>query len=377
MKFNKISKKLAACSLAGAMMVSMMGMSVCAAGVTANSNGTPVTSVPVNKTVTTKDNVYAPKTTFTFTVKPVGATTLTDEDGNSVDVKAGVADGLKVDTGAEFEPNTAADTDTTYTPAVGKKASLKTDATKFKTYGPGIYHYEVSEVNGGYEGITYDTTVYDVYVYVSAKLSGKDATEDLYVSGVLSTKSVKDESGKSKTVKSDLNFTNAYDGVHSVTVTKKVQGGFANVNDTFAFSVGVTGADGKGNGEIYVVKYTKKSEGKTETAKVESGKSISIELGKDDTVTIYGLTKSDVYTIKETDSKGYTVTDNCGTTDAEKTDGVVTGNGEVDKTDWVITNTKAAVAPTGIAMTVAPYILMVSVAGIFAILFLRRRHEEA
>ena len=43
----------------------------------------------------------------------------------------------------------------------------------------------------------------------------------------------------------------------------------------------------------------------------------------------------------------------------------------------VCTNLKNAVTPTGIAMTVAPYILMVAVAGIFAILFLRRRHEEA
>ena len=52
MKFNKISKKLAACSLAGVMMVSMMGMSVCAAGgVTGGTEDSPITSVPVNKTV--------------------------------------------------------------------------------------------------------------------------------------------------------------------------------------------------------------------------------------------------------------------------------------------------------------------------------------
>ena len=372
MKFNKISKKLAACSLAGAMMVSMMGMSVCAAGVTTGTQASPITSIPVNKTVTAADNTYAPNTTFTFKVEPADPVEWKDKSGNNVDVKKGIDGGLTADKGAEFTPNPDADPSTSYTLTGNDRASLKTYANVFKI--PGVYHYEVSENDGGYEGISYDKKIYDVYVYVSAKADAAgNATDEMYVSGVESAvKGTATANGKS-----DLNFENVYKDVHSVTVTKKVQGGFANVNDTFSFSVGVTGADGKGNGEIYVVKYTKKSEGKTETAKVESGKSISIELGKDDTVTIYGLTASDIYTIKETDSKGYTVTDNCGETEDALKDGVVTGNGAVDKTDWVITNTKVAVAPTGIAMTVAPYILMVSVAGIFAILFLRRRHEEA
>ena len=61
MKFDKISKKLAACSLAGVMMVSMMGMSVCAAGgVTGGTEDSPITSVPVNKTVSAAENTYAP-----------------------------------------------------------------------------------------------------------------------------------------------------------------------------------------------------------------------------------------------------------------------------------------------------------------------------
>ena len=58
MKFNKISKKLAACSLAGVMMVSMTGMSVCAAGgVTGGTEASPITSVPVNKTVSAAENI--------------------------------------------------------------------------------------------------------------------------------------------------------------------------------------------------------------------------------------------------------------------------------------------------------------------------------
>ena len=43
----------------------------------------------------------------------------------------------------------------------------------------------------------------------------------------------------------------------------------------------------------------------------------------------------------------------------------------------VCTNTKNAVSPTGVALTVAPYLVMVAAAGILAILFFRRRHGEA
>ena len=367
MKFNKISKKLAACSLAGVMMVSMMGMSVCAAGgVTGGTEASPITSVPVNKTVSAAENTYAPNTTFNFTVMPAGATTITDKEGNSVDVKAGIDNGLKADKGATFAPDTTADTSATYTPLVANKASLKTDASVFTE--PGIYHYTVSEVDGGYEGITYDTTIYDVYVYVSAKLdANKNATNDMYVSGVVSAKSVDGEIAKS-----DLEFNNVYNGAHKVSVTKKVQGGFATAGDTFKFNVTVNGA----TGEVYKVAYTTKN--KPETTTVASGATIEVKLGKDDTVTIYGLSATDSYTISEqgiTDGKtttGYTVADNCG-----ESDGIVSGKGGNEDANYIITNTKEAVAPTGIAMTVAPYILMVAVAGIFAVLFLRRRHEEA
>ena len=351
-------------------MVSMLGMTVCAeGGVTGGTEASPITSVPVNKTVSAAENTYAPNTTFNFTVTPAGATTITDKEGNSVDVKAGIDNGLKADKGATFAPDTTADTSATYTPLVANKASLKTDASVFTE--PGIYHYTVSEVDGGYEGyegITYDTTIYDVYVYVSAKLDAdKNTTNDMYVSGVVSAKSVDGEIAKS-----DLNFNNEYKGVYTVTVTKKVQGGFATAGDTFKFNVTVNGA----TGEVYKVAYTTKSV--QTTTHVASGDTIEVELGKDDTVIIYGLSATDSYTITEKDvtngktATGYTVTDTCG-----GNDGKVEGMGGTADASYTITNTKEAVTPTGIAMTVAPYILMVAVAGIFAVLFLRRRHEEA
>lgn len=345
-------------------MVSMMGMSVCAAGgVTGGTEASPITSVPVNKTVSAAENTYAPNTTFNFTVS-TGDTNPSNWYGK--EVKQGIAGGLAVVRGATFEPNMNAATSTIYTPTDANKASLKTDASVFTE--PGIYHYTISEDNEGYEGITYDTTIYDVYVYVSAKLDAdRNATNTMYVSGVVSAKSVDGEIAKS-----DLVFNNEYDGVHKVTVIKKVQGGFATAGDTFKFNVTVNGA----TGEVYKVAYTTKSV--QTTTHVASGDTIEVELGKDDTVIIYGLSATDSYTITEqgiTNGKtatGYTVTDTCG-----GNDGKVEGMGGTADASYTITNTKEAVTPTGIAMTVAPYILMVAVASIFAVLFLRRRHEEA
>ena len=343
-------------------MVSMLGMTVCAeGGVIGGTEASPITSVPVNKTVSVAENTYAPNTTFNFTVS-TGVDNPSTWGGK--EVKKGIEGGLAIVQGATFAPNMDAATSTIYTPTDAHKASLKTDARKFTE--PGIYHYTVFEDDGRYEGITYDTTVYDVYVYVSAKLDrDKNATSDMYVSGVVSAKSGEIE-------KSDLNFNNEYNGVHKVTVTKKVQGGFANASDTFPFKVAVSGADG----EVYKVEYTTK--GVLKTVYVVSDGMIDVTLGKDDTVIIYGLSATDSYTIIEqgiTNGKtatGYTVKDTCG-----DNDGKVEGMGGTADASYTITNTKEAVTPTGIAMTVAPYILMVAVAGIFAVLFLRRRHEEA
>ena len=40
------------------------------------------------------------------------------------------------------------------------------------------------------------------------------------------------------------------------------------------------------------------------------------------------------------------------------------------------TNNRDAVTPTGIVMSFAPYILLVALAGVFAVLFLRKRRHE-
>ncbi|HIS07626.1 MAG TPA: QVPTGV class sortase B protein-sorting domain-containing protein, partial [Candidatus Choladocola avistercoris] len=179
--------------------------------------------------------------------------------------------------------------------------------------------------------------------------------------------------------KSALTFTNNYgdgdtpddDGkIHDVIITKKIEGTFADMSDTFSFNVKVNGADG----EYYKVEYTNGET--TNTTFVSSGNTgITIpDIGHEDTIHIYGLSESDIYMVTEIDgaSQGYTVTDSVTTDDA----GTVSGQVTVDGKKETITNTKDAATPTGIAMTIAPYAIMVVAAAGVAFLFLRRRNSE-
>ena len=85
---------------------------------------------------------------------------------------------------------------------------------------------------------------------------------------------------------------------------------------------------------------------------------------------IYGLTKNDTYTVMETEVEGYTTTVN------EKAANTLTDNA-VDTSKVTFVNDKGSDAPTtGVILNIAPYILMVALAGVLAFFFLRKRHYE-
>lgn len=338
MKKNNLAKKLSAVLLAGAMAASMSTGVFADGGITSSETG--VTSVAVGKTVTTDGNTYAPNTTFTFAVATGNAGSYDDNV-----VYEGVDGGL---------------TGTTITSAPGEAVAesysydgtLAVDASVFPVAG--VYHYVVTETEGSYEGITYDSSSYDVYLYV---LNGENG---LYVAYAVS---VKDDE------KADLSFTNDYgktsDTTHDVTVKKVITGNQANPDAKFNFDVTVTGAEGE--------KYKVVAAG-TEYS-IVSGGSLSVSLGNNNTVTIYGLSANDEYSVKENDetvaANGYTVYDDKDYED----DGVVSGKAAEDAESYTVTNTKDATTPTGLVMSYAPYILIVAVAAALGFLFLRRKAE--
>lgn len=300
----------------------------------------------ITKEITKEANVYAPKTDFTFSIAPgtaVDATATTDA------IYAGDTDWISIANNGVIssEPKDSDIGQTTVT--VGTAAIT---VTVPESAVPGIYRYVVSETAESYEGVGYtdETKIFDVYV----------TTEGVSYTFV--------DSDNPK-VKDDGVFTNEYgtgsvDGkVNDLTVEKVVAGNQGDKNKEFSFTINVTGVDG----ENYYVTFSKDG---VDPITLVSGESQTITLADSESATIYGLSEGDTYTVTETDyaSDGYTTTiDGAAANTA-------TGKITADKT-ITVTNTKNVTTPTGIAMTVAPYILMVALAGVFAFLFLRRRNR--
>ena len=349
-KQHKILRRTAATFLATAMMASLTAVPALAV----EGEEDVITSLPITKVVTTDGDTYAPATTFTFTVTNGDAAEDFDDGTNTVDVTAGVTGGLTGTTIAS-SPNTDASTSTSYT----FSGSLGVDLSKFGE--PGVYHYVVGETAGSYEGITYSTESYDVYVYVV------NGTDGLEVDAVIA---FKDGEKQDSVV-----FTNNYgagenDSTHDVVITKNVEGTLANMSDTFSFDIKVNGAEG----EVYKVVYTQnKVPVTTHVSSGDDGITVS-GIGDEDTITIYGLSENDTYTVTETDgvSQGYTVTDTVSSDAA----GTVSGKVTEDRTVESITNTKDASTPTGIIRDIAPYALLVVAAAGACVIFLRKRTAE-
>ena len=153
---KNISGRLAAAVMAGAMMVSMVGMTAFAAPVTMGSE-----SFTITKNLTKDANDMTPNVSFTFSVAK--ATAGIDEVRNGIPVSNGIEGGVTVsadNASAVFAPGAVLDSSTLLSDTVGFDVNLDSFTT------PGIYKYTVAEVQGDYDGITYSTNVLNLYVYI-------------------------------------------------------------------------------------------------------------------------------------------------------------------------------------------------------------------
>lgn len=100
-----------------------------------------------------------------------------------------------------------------------------------------------------------------------------------------------------------------------------------------------------------------------------SGTPAKISLKGGESIEIYNLSTGDTYTVDEDDkyvtSEGYEVK-------GEVTNDTAIGTADAEVT---IKNIKYASTPGGVIMTIAPYALMVVLAGAFAVVFLSRRNR--
>ena len=358
LKNNKYARRLAAALMTGAMMVSMMGM-------TAMAEEEPM-SVGFNKVLdmTEAEGASVPNVTFTYTIKAGKAVAATE---NTLEIKPGVG---KPTVGvAEFTYNdTAAD-------KVTKHVSVDFPEGTFSE--PGIYRYVVTE-EGTEEGtdnadITNDQNVtryLDVYV---------DNTNKIIGSQLLTTTDAPNKNSQYGTQSKSAGYTNSYK-TYDLTVEKVVDGNMGNKGKSWSFTVEFTGPENASftmGGETVQLNADGKGSATFGLKDAESAKEIK------------GIPSTVTYKITEIIDKGegytttYTVNDGQSTAMTANAEGtnVSTGNtpitmGKKDN-DVVVINSRTANAPaTGVILNIAPYILMVALAGVLAFFFLRKRHYE-
>lgn len=333
-------------------MVLAMAVSVFAVNASAVNEEVPATNATVSFTKTIDmskaDGANTPAGTYTFTIDPgtaVAATATTPE------IKAGVA-------GA-----TIAAVDFTYGDAASKTVNVNFDNVTFPTAG--IYRYVITETNSSNTDVKVDDTAtryLDVYV-VNTNNGPK-----IKWSVLLKMAETPDKDAKYTTSNKSDGYTNEYT-TYSLNLKKIIAGEMADMTETFEFTISFKGPAGAS------FKYGDS----TITLNANGNATLTIPaLGHEGTAVIKGIPSTVKYTIAETvkENEGYTTTyTQTDVTDAQS--GVTTTEKEMGKKDNSVefTNTKNASTPGGVIMTIAPYALMVVLAGAFAVVFLTRRNR--
>ena len=404
---KKNLNKLATLALSG-MMVMSMAMPAFAA---------PVKVTELTKRLHTDGNTYAPDTTFTFTVKKIEGAKFrigtTDYDNhaapdNAVTVNPIVfnkgmglgtqdADGSSFGKGAHFD----------------KTADVNVDITKLND-GYGNYFFKLTEDDGEYEGIRYSASAFIIVVnkykdeHDQDKVAVTIQREDKLTDKTTKINTINNNYGKhfppdtpefpdpQPTPGPNPKPNPKNDTTHDVVITKNIGGANGNKSDKFKFQVLVNAQKNK-NEAYKVQKVELDSTGKPVDKGDFTGTnafnhvdnnvvSPEFEVTQDTGIHIYGLTENDKVTIIEGEnSYVMDVNDQPQANNATYVkDLAMVENKKFqakfytlkDDAQVVVNNKQGQITPTGIVMNVAPYVLMLAVAGGMGVVFLNRKKEE-
>ena len=366
----KLSRKnlgrVATTFLATAMLASLTAVPAFA---TEEPATTPKT-VTITKNVLKDKDAYAPATTFNFKVKPWTGDYETGaliQPGPVNGVYFTGTDGQKTDTGSIASAPKADDVDGVGddTVAVVGNTTLTIDETLMLQQAPGIYRYEVTEENGTYDGMTYSQETKYLDVYVTIENGEKSVSSYTFVD--------KDDTK----VKDNGIFENKYNETEGANrelkVEKVIAGSQASPSQEFDFNITINGAPN----EQYKIVKTNASDSTEAIPNVDylvSGQQATFTLQGGEYITVYGLSPNDTYTVAEADytKLGYTTEVKVDDTVQDPTNKTISG----EEDTVTVTNTRDASAPTGIAMDIAPYALLVVIAAAGCFVFLRKRNED-
>lgn len=348
-------------------MVLAMAVSVFAVSASATGEVTPPTPT-ITKKISKEADVYLPNATFTFKAEADGKSSDTKYDTPSADKALKATNGVLGTITSSPNESDLGEVEVT----VGT-LTIEVDATAFA--GPGTYYYTITET-GSYDGMKYDSAPRTFIVMIGAN-------REVLSYGFITS--------KEDHTKNNGIFTNTYKdegnhkGPHDLVIEKKVIGNAYDASLTYDFWVTITNANS--TEEWYNVVSSTTT---TNSTKIEAGKRTKITVAKDETVTIKGLSPQDTYIVEEADYTGDaykyevpTATKKVGT--ATATNLPLKKGNETFASDSVtmsdanntvtVTNKKDFATPGGVIMTIAPYALMVVLAGAFAVVFLSRRNR--
>ena len=239
----------------------------------------------------------------------------------------------------------------------------------------GVYYYTVTQTDPEIKGMSADTSTYILKVYVQNVFGEDGALTGYKIANVTMYNQNVAAPGNDDKVGG---IENDY-ATESLKLTKKITGDAANMGETFSFTITLTDPDlldhatsvtyQVNNGEAQTVSFV------NGIATITANEAIT----NDGYITITGLPVDTDYNIEETDAAAYlttwegaSITTDTDADDTKAVDGVI-ADGENAVT---VTNNKNAVSPTGIAMDIAPYALLVVIAAAGCFVFLRKRNED-
>lgn len=400
MKKTRIAKMLTAATLSAAMVMSMGGMTALAA----NLEGLP-DGITFTKTLSKSSTATTPAVVFPFAIEAATATQCEGGVAYGISVTPGVGDPVLV-------YGTNGENGVTYT--VGDSSLTKTVSVDFSSVtftDPGIYRYLIKE-GVSQEGQRLGITSEKDAVFLDVRVVRKDTQlviDKYYL--VTATKSGEGDSAAYTpgTTKDNGTFTNVYP-TYDLVLSKTLSGDMAEEDRLFTFSVSfydgqkdiVLGVDANGESDDDYNVGTLENTGFTLGEGGDLTSSDSIQITANGTVTIKDIPGCVKYNVSEKNpGDGYsTVTYKINNSDDSALNGAGTfenqdldfsfGTGteeseaksidtSLESSNTIVfqnTRTTEGIPATGIILNFAPYILLVAFAGVFAVLFLRKRKEE-
>lgn len=360
-------------------------------------------------------NVYPDLDTFNFELKPVSYTLA--ENGVTVE-----------DATATYMPAGDNNISVTVTENAAKtqKEGTTTKVLDFSGKKIGVYTYTLQETPVvGYEGVEYDKTLYYVNIYVINQVDENNVpTGAVTISDITAWKGTNMSAEALKALTSDATgligatetdgkvgrseaetpatisypFNNSYKTQADISLTKVVNGNYANKEQVFDYEVTVM--DNLEIAGTYAVEYYDATGAKVATlrenpATVTSGTIATIGLKHGEKFIVKDLPSSATYNIKEKQQATYSgkyVADGKEATKPTTAEGeanigadlVATGKlsdngmtkGVLANEEIVFTNTKNYTVPTGIILNVLPFVVGIAIVAVVLTITNRKKEEN-